>query len=366
MVTLMSPSQPPSTIEVAGNIFNAISDVPLSTCNITNFTPSTKPGDSQSNLSEKAPNCDTAHQTGAAIPSLYQPPALIQLGDIDINGVAKPVGQTVPSGRMSPTPTLTSGTRGVLSPGPSGTKAFMSVEDVMVPSPNIKETQTSNTRSTSPPTSKNKPTMLTALLKTDATMGGIQQTIVANGTTAQNSVVQQALVSGLLNTLVNQSPIPTPATFQKQPGAISTANQVVANTSCALGAKVLPQVQHGTLQVPQTVSLGNAFNPSVFLASPAQLAQQQIISAAAVASTGSILPPSALLPNMSLSPYLTSFPSIYGSSLATVPPTLTTPDPSVSSLAISGPTGIKLPSIVSVSGVTNENEPSSPKKPRLA
>lgn len=347
-------------------MYNAISDVPLSTCNITNFTPSTQLEDSQSNLSEKTVNYDTVHQTGATIPSLSsQPPDLIQLGDIDISGVAKPIGQTVPSGRMSPTPTLTSGTRGVLSPGPSGAKAFMSVEDVMIPSPNIKGTQTSNTQSTSPPPSKNKPTMLTALLKTD-TATGIQQTIAASDATAQSSVVQQALVSSLLNTLVNQSPIPAPAAFQKPSETVSTANQVVANTSCALGARVLPQVQHGSLQIPRTVSLANAFNPSVFLASPAQLSQQQIISAAAAVSTGSILPPSALLPNMSLSPYLTPFPSIYGSSLATVPPTLTTPDPSVSSFAISGSTGVKLPSIVSISEDMNKNEPSSPKKPRLA
>lgn len=347
--------------------------MPLTICNITNFTPSTQPEHAQSNLSEETGNCDAvttvrqADQTGATIPSSYsQPPALIQLGDIDITGVAKPVDQMIPSGRMSPTPSLTSGTRGVLSPGPSGAKAFMSVEDVMVPSPNVKGTQTSNSLSTVPPASNNKPTTLTTLLKTGIATGAQQQPTVANNMTAQSSVVQQALVSSLLNTLVNQSPIPAPATFQKPLGAVSNADQVVATTSCTLEAKVLPQVQRGSLQIPRTISLANAFNPSVFLANPAQLAQQQIITAAA-ASTGSIIPPTALLPNMSYAPYLAPFPSIYGSSLTTAPPTLTTPDPSsLDSLATSWPTGTKLPSVVSISGEIEMNEPSSPKKPRLA
>ena len=305
-----------------------------------------------------------AEQSSTLSSSRSQPPALIQLGDIDIIDEVDPDNQpAVPSGRMSPTPTLATGTRGVLSPGPSGAKAFMSVEDVMVPSPNVKGTQTVNNLSSVPPAPNNKPTMLTALLKSGTTTSSQPQTEVV---TAQSNAVQQALVSSLLNSLVNQSPIPTPATFQKPSGSNPMADQdVIATTSCALGTKVSPHMQQAhNMQLPRTVTLANAFNPSMFLASPSQLTQQQIMNAAAVASAGSILPPNALLQNMS---YLAPFPTIYGGSLATASPIFTAPDPSSSSsLAISGPTGKRLPCSTSVSGEIDKNKPSSPKKPRLA
>ena len=273
------------------------------------------------------------------LPASSQPPPLIQLGDIDINSVTDAedsAREPVPSGQLSPTPsTLASATHGVLkSPGPSGNTSFMNVEDVMTPSPSrAKGTQTLSSNFGGPPlAATNKPTMLTALLKNGSTQS---QSAVPQG----SAVVQQVLVSKLLNSLVNQNPIPTPSAFKK-PAAAIASSKADPPTTHAPAVKVPPTVQCTPLQLPQSVSLPNPFNPSMFLAGPAQ---QQIVG---TASTGAILTSSTLPPSVTLSPYLSSFPAVYGNGLVQVPTSNTSAAPR------------------NVSGTFNK--PSSPKKPRLA
>ena len=310
-----------------------------------------------------------ADVSGTCLSSL-QPPPLIQMGDIDITSVGDIYCQPVPSGRSSPTPTMVSGTHGVLrSPGPSRTPTFMSVEDILVPTANPgKGTQSPSTfhsdlsRGSS---ASSEPTMLTALLKS-GTSAQPKSAATNSGTkvAAQNNVVQQVLVSGLLNSLVNQSPIPTPATFKKATNHVyptatgsKTAPPIVTPAG-TLAATVPP---HGPIQIPRAVSLSAGFNPSVLLANPAHLTQQQVIAAA---STGTILPPNALLPHVALPPYLTSIPAIYGNSLVQAP--TCTADPSAAKhLSVSVPPAPVVPCIVPASEGIEENKPSPPKKPRL-
>ena len=334
---------------------------------------------------------ETAQQTdnnGRVVPpssSLSQPPPLVQMDGLDIADLAKAGGQNAcQSGRVSPAPTLTSGTHGIIrSPGPTGPNAFMSVEDILVPpSANqamCKGTQTSssnnlqtNLNSVLPSVSNNRPTMLTALLKTGTTNSLTQpqqQSSVANGvssTAAQSSTTaqQQAIVTHLLHSLVNQSPIPTPATFKKQapPTAASSKPDSVVMANCVPAASKMPlqQVQHASMPIPHAASLANGFNPSVFLANPTQLAPQQVMTTA-----GAILSPNALLPNM---PYLNPFSTIYSSGLVQAPSTCGIMDPStaVKNFQMSGgPVAMTLPTTLPVSRDTDMNKPSPPKKPRL-
>lgn len=328
--------------------------------------------------------------------SSSQPPPLVQMGGLDIADLAKAGGQnacqSIPSGRVSPAPTLTSGTHGIIrSPGPTGPNAFMSVEDILVPpsanQATCKGTQTSsssnlhtNLNNGVPPSSMtNRPTMLTALLKSGTTTNNSQtqpqqQSSGANGAStntstaaAQNSTTtqqqQQALMTHLLHTLVNQSPIPTPAAFKKQapPPTVSSskpdsvammANCVPAASTC----KVPPQqIQHTSVPIPRGTATG--FNPSIFLANPTQ---QQVMTTA-----GAILSPNALVP------YLNPFPTIYNSGLVqqAIPSTCGILDPStaVKNFQMSGgPATAMLPTTaVPISRDTGVNKPSPPKKPRL-
>ena len=317
-----------------------------------------------------------------AIPSSLsssQPLQLVQSGGLDIADLAKAGGQnacqSVPSGRVSPTPTLTSGTHGILrSPGPTGPNAFMSVEDILVPpsanQATCKGTQTSssnNLNSVPPSVSNNRPTMLTALLKSGTTNSLTQpQSSVTNGapsTAAQSSTAaqQQAIVTHLLQSLVNQSPIPTPATVKKQAPPSSKPDSVVMANCVPAVSKIPPkQIQHTSMPIPRTASLANGFNPSMFLANPTQLAPQQVMTTA-----GAILSPNALLPNM---PYLNPFSTIYSSGLVQVPSTCGILDPSaaVKNFTMSGgPVAVTLPTTLPASRDTDVNKPSPPKKPRL-
>lgn len=334
--------------------------------------------------------------------SSTQPPPLVQMGGLDIADLAKAGGQkacqSIPSGRVSPAPTLTSGTHGIIrSPGPTGPNAFMSVEDILVPpsenQATCKGTQTSsssnlhtNLNNSVPPssvTNNSRPTMLTALLKSGCTTTNNNQTQSqrqlsgANGASTSTSTAaaqsstttqqqQQALVTHLLHTLVNQSPIPTPTAFKKPapPPTVSSskpdsvammANCVPAVSTC----KVPPQqIQHTSVPMPHR-GTATGFNPSIFLANPAQ---QQVMTTA-----GAILSPNALVP------YLNPFPTIYNSGLVqqqAVPSTCSILDPStaaVKSFQMSrGPTTAMLPTTtVPISRDTGVNKPSPPKKPRL-
>ena len=311
------------------------------------------------------------------------------MGGLDIADLAKAGGQnaceSVPSGRVSPAPTLTSGTHGIIrSPGPTGPNAFMSVEDILIPpsadQAMCKGTQTSlsnnlqtNLNSVPPSVSNNRPTTLTALLKSGTNSNSLtqpqRQSSVANGassTAAQSSTTaqQQAMVTHLLHSLVNQSPIPTPATFKKQalPTVASSKPDSVVMANCVPAASKVPpqQIQHASMPIPRAASLANGFNPSVFLANPAQLAPQQVMTTA-----GAILSPNALLPNM---PYLNPFSTIYSSGVVQAPSTCGIMDPStaVKNFQMSGgPVAVTLPTMLPVSRDTDVNKPSPPKKPRL-
>ena len=332
--------------------------------------------------------------------SSTQPPPLVQMGGLDIADLAKAGGQnacqSIPSGRVSPAPTLTSGTHGIIrSPGPTGPNAFMSVEDILVPpgenQATCKGTQTSsssnlhtNLNNSVPPsvTNNSRPTMLTALLKSGCTTANNNQTQSqrqssgANGVSTSTSTAaaqsstttqqqQQALVTHLLHTLVNQSPIPTPTAFKKPapPPTVSSSKPdsiaMMANCAPAVSTCKVPpqQIQHASVPIPHR---GNAtgFNPSIFLASPAQ---QQVMTTA-----GAILSPNALMP------YLNPFPTIYNSGLVqqqAVPSTCGILDPStaVKNFQMSrGPATATLPTTtVPISRDTGVNKPSPPKKPRL-
>ena len=345
---------------------------------------------------EKTESCkfvETAQQTNnncGVIPlssSSSQPPPLVQMGGLDIADLAKAGGQnacqSVPSGRVSPAPTLTSGTHGIIrSPGPTGPNAFMSVEDTLIPpsanQATCKGTQTSSsnnlqTNLNSGSVSNNRPTMLTALLKSGTTSNSMtqpqRQSSVGNGassTAAQSNTAaqQQAMVTHLLHSLVNQSPIPTPATFKKQaqPIVASSKPDSVVMANCVPAASKVPpqQIQHASMPIPRAASLANGFNPSAFLANPAQLAPQQVMTTA-----GAILSPNALLPNI---PYLNPFSTIYSSGLVQAPSTCGIMDPStaVKNFQISGgPVAVTLPTTLPVSRDTDVNKPSPPKKPRL-
>jgi hypothetical protein len=219
--------------------------------------------------------------------------------------------------------------------------------------------------------------MLTALLKSGTTTNNSltqqpRQLSVANGastsTAAQSSTTaqqQQALVTHLLHSLVNQSPIPTPATFKKQvPPIVSSSkpDSVVMANHVPAASKVPPQqIQHSSVPtIPRgTASLANGFNPSVFLANPTQLTPQQVMTTTGAA----ILPPNALVP------YLNPFPTIYSSGLVQQAPStcgIMNPSTAVKNFPISGgPVAVTLPTTVPVSRDTGANKPSPPKKPRL-
>ena len=337
---------------------------------------------------EMAQQTDNNHGVIPSSLSMSQPLQLTQTGGLDIADLAKAGGQnacqSIPSGRVSPAPTMTSGTHGIIrSPGPTGPNAFMSVEDILVP-PSVnqaqamcKGTQTSssnNLNNIPSSVSNNRPTMLAALLKSGTTTSQTQaqqpQFSVTNGassTAAQNStaVQQQAIMTHLLQSLVNQSPIPTPATFKKQPPpptVISSKPDSVVMANCVPAVSKIPpqQIQHASRPIPRTASLANGFNPSMFLANPAQLGPQQVITTA-----GAILSPNALLPNI---PYLNPFSTIYSSGLVQAPSTCGILDPSaaVKKFPMSGgPVAVTLPTTLPVSRDTDVNKPSPPKKPRL-
>lgn len=363
--------------------------------------PQPPPTTSAFSSSERIGNCTlvatdlkATDKSGVLASSALDPPRLIQLGDIDMDGVAKLEKQTscesTSSIPQSPKPTLGSGggsgTHGVLkSPGPSGNPAFMSVEDVMVRSPNpAKGTQTAsyntkNSDDVSSSASTSKPTALTALLKNGITASN-PAAPQPPPVTAQNGAVQQALFSSLLNSLVNQSPIATPATISKPSSQGNAPNgskitPLVDSASSSGVKKVSPQVQ--PVPIPRAVSLANTFNPSMFLANPAHLAQQQLISAAAAVSSGAILSPNALLPNMTFAPYIASLPAICGSGLVQGPPqsSATYIEPSAtktSSIVLEPQASTTPPSQqppppppTSVSRDTDASGPSPPKKPRL-
>ena len=372
----MSPKQVTATVLPANNVPQSITGRAAVASNLTSSSGQQKvPSYSFAATTESYKFVETAQQTDktcGGTPSSSQPPPLIQTGGLDIADLAK-AGQSVPSGRVSPAPTLTSGTHGILrSPGPTGPNAFMSVEDILVP-PAVNQAMCKGTQTSSgnlhnivqPSVSNNRPTMLTALLKsgTNAQPNLMQPqsstTNVAPKTVVQsNAAQQQAMVSHLLHSLVNQSPVPTPATFKKliQPTVSSKADPVVMATAIP-ASKVPPQqIQHTPMAVPRAVSLGNGFNPSVFLANPTQLPPQQVMT-----TGGAILSPNALLPNM---PYLNPFSAIYGSGLVQAPSTCGAMDPSV--VKNFGPIATTtLPMAVPTSRDTDMNKPSPPKKPRL-
>ena len=328
----------------------------------------------------------TAQQSDNTCEVIHSTPQSTQTGGLDIADLAKAeqnACQPVPSGRASPPPTLISGTHGILrSPGPTGPNAFMSVESILVPpslsQPTSKDTQTypginvqSNFNGTTPSSvSNNRPTMLTALLKggTINAQPNVTHPLQSSATNvppsraAQSSAIQQqVVVSHLLHSLVNQSPIPTPATFKKQviPAVSSKkANQVMIAATAPAPNVPPKQVQRTPVPATRAMSLGNGFNPSVFLANPAQLDLQQIVT-----TSGAILPPNAFLPSV---PYLNPFSTIYGSGLVPTPSTCGTINPSNNvPLPDPGPTPTTLAGTAPVSMDADINKPSPPKKPRV-
>lgn len=386
----------------AGSLFssNVQKEVPVSS--IVATTEMTEGSKFVQSAQQTDNNCGVIPLSSSSLSSTSQPPPLLQMGGLDIADLAKAGGQnasqSVPSGRVSPAPTLTSGTHGIIrSPGPAGPNAFMSVEHTLVPpstnQATCKGTQTSSSinalqnslNSVQPPVTNNRPTVLTALLKsgtpTLTTMNNNsltrqQQLSLANGASsvaAQSSTTaqQQAIVTHLLHSLVNQSPIPTPATFKNQvppPPLPTVANSkpdsVVMANCIPVASKMPPQhIQHASMPIPRAASLANGFNPSAFLANPAQLTPQQVMTTA-----GAILSPNTLLPNV---PYLNPFPTIYSSSLVQAPPStcgIMDPTTAAKNFQISstgGPAALTLPTSLPVSRDTDTNKPSPPKKPRL-